>query len=33
MLAAAAVTNAGGLGCIGGLGYSPHQLREEVRVP
>lgn len=25
---AAAVSNAGGLGCIGGLGYSPTQLRE-----
>jgi NAD(P)H-dependent flavin oxidoreductase YrpB (nitropropane dioxygenase family) len=25
---AAAVSNAGGLGCIGGLGYSPEQLRE-----
>ncbi|KAL4804322.1 2-nitropropane dioxygenase [Aspergillus unguis] len=25
---AAAVSNAGGLGCIGGLGYSPDQLRE-----
>jgi len=25
---AAAVSNAGGLGCIGGLGYSPNQLRE-----
>src|ERR1700710_1869107 len=25
---AAAVSNAGGLGCIGGLGYSPEELRE-----
>jgi NAD(P)H-dependent flavin oxidoreductase YrpB (nitropropane dioxygenase family) len=25
---AAAVSNAGGLGCIGGLGYTPTQLRE-----
>jgi NAD(P)H-dependent flavin oxidoreductase YrpB (nitropropane dioxygenase family) len=25
---AAAVSNAGGLGCIGGLGYTPNQLRE-----
>lgn len=25
---AAAVSNAGGLGCIGGLGYTPRQLRE-----
>ncbi|RAL60964.1 hypothetical protein DID88_010060 [Monilinia fructigena] len=25
---AAAVSNAGGLGCIGGLGYTPQQLRE-----
>lgn len=28
---AAAVTNAGGIGCIGGLGYSPKQMKE-VRV-
>lgn len=27
-LLAAAVSNAGGLGCIGGLGYSPEQLRQ-----
>ena len=25
---AAAVSNAGGMGCIGGLGYSPKQLQE-----
>ena len=25
---AAAVSNAGGLGCIGGLGYTPAQLQE-----
>lgn len=25
---AAAVSNAGGIGCIGGLGYSPKQLQE-----
>jgi NAD(P)H-dependent flavin oxidoreductase YrpB (nitropropane dioxygenase family) len=28
----AAVTNAGGMGVIGGLGYSPSQLRAEVRL-
>ncbi|KAK9470402.1 2-nitropropane dioxygenase [Dipodascopsis tothii] len=28
---AAAVTNAGGLGVIGGLGYGPEQLREQIR--
>lgn len=28
----AAVTNAGGLGVIGGLGYSPKMLREQVSV-
>lgn len=27
---AAAVTNAGGLGVIGGLGYSPEMLREQI---
>lgn len=27
---AAAVTNAGGLGVIGGLGYSPAMLREQI---
>lgn len=29
---AAAVSNAGGMGCIGGLGYTPAQL-QEVRLP
>ena len=28
----AAVTNAGGLGVIGGLGYSPKMLREQVSI-
>jgi len=28
---AAAVTNAGGLGVIGGVGYSPSDLRQQVR--
>jgi NAD(P)H-dependent flavin oxidoreductase YrpB (nitropropane dioxygenase family) len=28
---AAAVSNAGGLGCIGGLGYTPQQLRDIIR--
>ena len=28
---AAAVTNAGGLGVIGGLGYTPDVLRQQVR--
>jgi len=28
---AAAVTNAGGLGVIGGVGYSPSVLRQQVR--
>jgi len=28
---AAAVTNAGGLGVIGGLGYTPKVLRQQVR--
>ena len=28
---AAAVSNAGGLGCIGGLGYTPQQLREIIQ--
>lgn len=28
---AAAVTNAGGLGVIGGVGYSPKQLREQIQ--
>lgn len=28
---AAAVSNAGGLGCIGGLGYTPDQLREIIK--
>lgn len=28
---AAAVSNAGGMGCIGGLGYTPKQL-QEVRI-
>jgi NAD(P)H-dependent flavin oxidoreductase YrpB (nitropropane dioxygenase family) len=27
---AAAVSNAGGLGCIGGLGYTPQQLRDKI---
>lgn len=27
---AAAVTNAGGLGVIGGMGYTPKQLRDQV---
>ena len=27
---AAAVTNAGGLGVIGGVGYSPEMLREQI---
>ena len=27
---AAAVTNAGGLGVIGGLGYSPEMLKEQI---
>lgn len=27
-LLAAAVSNAGGMGCIGGLGYTPTQLQE-----
>ena len=30
---AAAVTNAGGIGVIGGLGYSPDMLREQVNSP
>jgi len=30
---AAAVTNAGGLGVIGGVGYTPKVLREQVGVP
>lgn len=29
---AAAVTNAGGLGVIGGLGYTPKILRQQVRL-
>jgi NAD(P)H-dependent flavin oxidoreductase YrpB (nitropropane dioxygenase family) len=29
---AAAVTNAGGLGVIGGIGYTPKILRQQVRV-
>jgi NAD(P)H-dependent flavin oxidoreductase YrpB (nitropropane dioxygenase family) len=29
-LESAAVTNAGGMGVIGGLGYTPEQLRAEV---
>lgn len=28
---AAAVTNAGGLGVIGGFGYNPNQLREQIQ--
>lgn len=27
----AAVTNAGGIGCIGGLGYAPRMLRKEIQ--
>lgn len=30
---AAAVTNAGGLGVIGGVGYTPKILRQQVRLP
>ena len=30
---AAAVTNAGGLGVIGGVGYTPNVLRQQVRSP
>ena len=30
---AAAVTNAGGIGVIGGLGYTPDMLKEQVRIP
>jgi NAD(P)H-dependent flavin oxidoreductase YrpB (nitropropane dioxygenase family) len=30
---AAAVTNAGGIGVIGGVGYSPEMLKEQVPVP
>jgi len=30
---AAAVTNAGGLGVIGGVGYTPKILRQQVRRP
>ena len=30
---AAAVTNAGGLGVIGGVGYTPNILRQQVRSP
>jgi NAD(P)H-dependent flavin oxidoreductase YrpB (nitropropane dioxygenase family) len=30
---AAAVTNAGGLGVIGGVGYTPNVLRQQVRFP
>jgi NAD(P)H-dependent flavin oxidoreductase YrpB (nitropropane dioxygenase family) len=29
---AAAVTNAGGLGVIGGIGYTPKVLRQQVRI-
>ena len=29
---AAAVTNAGGLGVIGGIGYTPKILRQQVRI-
>ena len=29
---AAAVTNAGGIGVIGGLGYTPKMLKRQVRV-
>ena len=28
----AAVTNAGGLGVIGGIGYTPKDLRQQVRI-
>ena len=30
---AAAVTNAGGIGVIGGVGYSPDMMREQVLPP
>jgi NAD(P)H-dependent flavin oxidoreductase YrpB (nitropropane dioxygenase family) len=30
---AAAVTNAGGIGVIGGVGYTPEMLKEQVRIP
>ena len=29
----AAVTNAGGLGVLGGMGYKPNVLRQQVRLP
>lgn len=29
----AAVTNAGGLGVMGGMGYTPNVLRQQVRSP